>query len=103
MNDFICVGKVIEKPELQKTNTGIDFCNLIVASDKPFPNTDGKFEKEDFSITCWKNVAEDVMKKIKEGMSVEIKGRISANNYRSNDDKFYFKTDLIAERVSALE
>ena len=46
---------------------------------------------------------EDVMKKIKEGMSVEIKGRISANNYRSNDDKFYFKTDLIAERVSALE
>lgn len=101
MLDFNCIGRLVEKPEMKKTASGINFCNLVVTSEKPFANADGKVEKEDFSITCWKNVAEEVIDKIKPGTLVQIKGRVVANNYR-NEEKFIFKTDLVAERVNEI-
>lgn len=103
MLDFNCIGRLSEKPEMKKTASGINFCNLVITSNKPFANADGEVEKEDFSITCWKNIAEEVIEKYKPGVLLQIKGRAVANNYRSNDDKFYYKTDLVAERVLAFE
>lgn len=101
MNDFTCIGKVTENPEMHKTASGLDFCYLVVSSNKPFPNTDGVIETEDFSFICWKNTAEDIIKMVKKDMLIQIKGRIVANNYR-NDERFIYKTDLVAERVSVL-
>lgn len=101
MIDLICTGRAAEKPEMKKTASGLEFCNLIITSDKPYLNSEGKVEKEDFSFICWKTTAADVVKNVQPGMLLQIKGRAAANNYRA-DEKFVFRNDLVAEKVYEL-
>ena len=47
----------------------------------------------------WRNLAEECEKNIDAGMSIGIKGRLSASNYLS-DGKARYRCEIIAEKMT---
>lgn len=100
MNQFVVYGRALDKPQLQESEKGLKYCNLLVGVNKTFKNQDGAVEVENFKVTCFKSLAEDVCQKVKKGKGLLIKGRLSENSYKSNQDNIILKTDLVGESVT---
>ncbi len=99
MIEFLCFGNVVEKPELKETQTGLKYCNIVLKVNRPYANADGIIEADDYSVTCWKQLAEDMVSELDQNKAVLVKGRIQANNYKK-DDGCSFRTDLIASSIN---
>ena len=95
MNDFTIMGRLDSVMPLEVTSTGIKVINFIVSVERPFKSNQAF---DDFKVTAFKELAEDIASKIAVGSPVLVKGRIQSNNYRKND-KFYYSPELLAEKV----
>lgn len=99
MNEFIILGKALNKPELKESEGGTQYSYLQVAIKKPFKNKDGEYEEDELQFTLFKNLAQEVADSVEEGTSVIVKGHISSNNYEK-EGKTIYSSNLIADRVS---
>lgn len=99
MNEFIILGKALNKPELKESEGGTQYSYLQVAIKKPFKNKDGEYEEDELQFTLFKNLAQEVTDSVEEGTSVIVKGHISSNNYEK-EGKTIYSSSLIADRVS---
>lgn len=99
MNEFIILGKALNKPELKESEGGTQYSYLQVAIKKPFKNKDGEYEEDELQFTLFKNLAQEVADSVEEGTSVIVKGHISSNNYEK-EGKTIYSSSLIADRVS---
>ena len=99
MNQVILVGTVKEKPEFRESSAGNRFCSLLIEVDRSFRNAEGGTDKDVFQVTMWRNLAEECEKNIDAGMSIGIKGRLSASNYLS-DGKARYRCEIIAEKMT---
>ena len=95
MNEFTIMGRLDSVMPLEVTSTGIKVINFIVSVERPFKSNQAF---DDFKVTAFKELAEDIASKIAVGSPVLVKGRIQSNNYRKND-KFYYSPELLAEKV----
>ena len=95
MNDFTIVGRLDSVMPLEVTSTGIKVINFIVSVERPFKSNQAF---DDFKVTAFKELAENIASKIAVGSPVLVKGRIQSNNYRKND-KFYYSPELLADKV----
>ena len=89
------MGRLDSVMPLEVTSTGIKVINFIVSVERPFKSNQAF---DDFKVTAFKELAEDIASKIAVGSPVLVKGRIQSNNYRKND-KFYYSPELLAEKV----
>ena len=99
MNEFIILGKALNKPELKESEGGTQYSYLQVAIKKPFKNKDGEYEEDELQFTLFKNLAQEVTDSVEGGTSVIVKGHISSNNYEK-EGKTIYSSSLIADRVS---
>ena len=95
MNDFTIMGRLDSVMPLEVTSTGIKVINFIVSVERPFKSNQ---TFDDFRITAFKEVAEDIATSKAVGSTVLIKGRLQSNNYRK-DDRIYYSPELLAEKV----
>ena len=95
MNDFTIMGRLDSVMPLDETVSGIKVINFIVSAERPFKSNQ---PFDDFRITAFKELAEDIASKKAVGSTVLIKGRFQSNNYRK-DDRIYYSPELLAEKV----
>lgn len=101
MNQFIIIGRALNKPEINKTNSGNSVCQLLVEVQRSYKNGDGDYENDIFAVTLWKSVADQCAEYVEKGMMLGIKGRLQENNY-TKDDETYYHPEMVAEKVSFL-
>ena len=99
MNQIVLVGQVKETPSFRETNSGTKLGTMLLEVERTQKNPEGGHDKDVFAITLWRNLASECENVIRPGMSVGIKGRLTANNYLKGDEIRY-NSDIIAERVS---
>ncbi len=102
LNQIVLVGRVIQLPEIRETPSGAKVATLQLEVDRNFRNSHGEFERDVFSITLWRGVAETTISVCEVGSLVGIKGRIQANSYENKDQKLIHSFEVIAEKVSFL-
>lgn len=102
MNSCFLVGRLVEKPEIKTTTTGLKLANLILDVEKNFRSQNGELEIERYSCTIWRAVAESVIENCEVGDVVAVRGRLQANNYLSKDQVDRYNCEIIAESVSVL-
>lgn len=101
MNQFVLFGRAVEKPQLQESEKGFKYCNLLIGVNKTYKNQEGVVEVENFKITCFKSLAEDVCEKAKKGKGIIVNGRLQENNFsKSNPDNVSYRADLVGEHVT---
>ena len=95
MNEFTVLGVLESIGPLEETSSGIKVVNFVIKAERPFKSNQSY---DQFKVTAFKEVAEDVSTSAIIGTSVLIKGRLQANNYRK-DDKVYYSPELLAEKI----
>jgi len=95
MNQVVLVGKVLEVSDYNSD----ELVSVIVGVEE----TNEYFTRlQKFQIFLWENLAEDFKAKLKEGMHIGVKGRLSDSNHLS-DGKVTYHCNVIAEKVTLLE
>ena len=95
MNDFTIMGRLDSVMPLEVTSTGIKVINFIVSVERPFKSSQAF---DDFRVTAFKELAEDIATSKAVGSTVIVKGRLQSNNYRK-DERIYYSPELLAEKV----
>lgn len=95
MNEFVLIGTLVSVGPLEETSSGIKVVNFHVKVDRPFKSS---VTFDEFKITAFKELAEEISSRKIIGSDVFVKGRLQANNY-SKDERTFYSTELLAEKV----
>jgi single-stranded DNA-binding protein len=95
MNEFTILGVLESVGPLEETSSGIKVVNFVITVTRPFKSNQSA---DEFKVTAFKELAEDITSSAIIGTSVLVRGRLQSNNYR-RDDKVYYSPELLAEKV----
>ena len=95
MNEFTVLGVLESIGPLEETSSGIKVVNFVITVTRPFKSSQSA---DEFKVTAFKELAEDITSSAIIGTSVLVRGRLQSNNYRK-DDKVYYSPELLAEKV----
>ena len=82
LNQLVMVGRIANKPELRKTETGKNVTTITLAVPRNYKNMNGEYDTDFVDCILWGGVAENTAEYCKKGDIVGVKGRIQTNNYR---------------------
>lgn len=98
------VGNCTRDPELRFLNTGVALATFGVAVNnrKRNPQTneweDG--EPEFYDVTCWRELAENVVESITKGTRVVVVGRLQQRSWETEDGSKRSKVEVVADEAS---
>ncbi len=95
MNEFTILGVLESVGPLEETSSGIKVMNFVITVTRPFKSNQSA---DEFKVTAFKELAEDITSSAIIGTSVLVRGRLQSNNYHK-DDKVYYSPELLAEKV----
>ena len=95
MNEFTVLGVLENIGPLEETSSGIKVVNFVITVTRPFKSAQST---DEFKVTAFKELAEDITSSAIIGTSVLVRGRLQSNNYRK-DDRVYYSPELLAEKV----
>ena len=102
MNKLFLIGNLTRDPEMSETATGVAFCRLGIAVNRPYQGSDGERTTDFFNVTVWRTHAENCGRYLKKGSKVAIVGSLQNRQYEDKDGNKRQVTDIIANEVEVL-
>lgn len=99
MNEFRFCGRTLETPELLESEKGNKYAHLFLRVEREYKNSDGTVDTDDFRITCFKSLAEEIEKNVKKGQTLIMKGRLQENNFVKDNGDTIFRAELVGDKV----
>lgn len=97
MNLVVLQGRITKEPELKQTSSGISYCQFSLAVNKP--KIKGQEQEVIFvNCTAWQKQAEVIVRYIKKGNKMLIRGRLDITK---NGDRYY--TNVIVEQLDFID
>ncbi len=102
MNKLFLIGNLTRDPEMSETSSGVPFCRLGIAVNRPYQGSDGERATDFFNVTVWRNHAENCGRYLKKGSKVAIVGSLQNRQYEDKDGNKRQVTDIVANEVEFL-
>ena len=102
MNQVVCVGRVVDKPQIKELENGKKVCNLTIAIPRSYKNENGEYETDFVDCTLWNHVAENTTEYVEKGDLIGVRGSIKTEVYEKEDGTKQKATHIVAERVTFL-
>ena len=101
MNQVCIIGNVCNELELKETSSGIPFCGVSVAVNRPYLE-DGERKVDFFNITVWRKQAENCAKYLRKGSKISIVGSLQTRSFEDKDGQKRTKTEIIPKEIEFL-
>ena len=85
MNKVYLIGNLTRDPEMSETPSGVPFCRLGLAVNRPYAGSDGERATDFFNITVWRTHAENCGRYLKKGSKVAVVGSLQNRSYEDKD------------------
>lgn len=102
MNKVYLIGNLTRDPEMSETSSGVAFCRIGLAVNRPYSGADGERQTDFFNITVWRAQAENCGRYLKKGSKVAVVGSLQNRSYEDKDGNKRQVTDIIANEVEFL-
>lgn len=102
LNHVVLVGRLVNEPELYKTDTGKIISSMVLAIPRPYKSINGEYESDFIDCTLWQGVAENTIEYVKQGDLLGVKGHLSSYEVENDDGTKHRKNRLVVERISFL-
>lgn len=102
LNQVILVGRLVQTPNLQVTESGRKMSMVTLAVARTYKNSNGEYDTDFFDCTLWTNVAENTAEYCKTGDIIGVKGRLQTRLIEKEDGSKYKKVEIVAEKVTFL-
>lgn len=98
INSVNLTGRLTRDPDVRYTDSGTSVARFALAVDRRF-KTDGSPTADFPSCVAFGKTAEFIEKYFRQGMKMELTGRIQTGSYTNKDDVKVYTTDIVAEQV----
>lgn len=99
------IGRLTRDPEMRTTPTGINVCQLSVATSYAYTNqaTGQKVEQTEFhNVVLWRKLAEIATQYLKKGTQVYFEGRLQTRSWDATDGQKKYRTEIVADNMIML-
>ena len=103
MNRIVLVGRLTKDPELRFTQSNKAVATFTIAVNRNFKNANGETEADFINIVAWGKQAKTIKQYVFKGHQIGIDGRIQTRNYKDNQDRTIYVTEVVAESFTFLE
>ncbi len=94
LNSCVIVGKVLKEAQYKDGEY-----QILLECNRPYRMEEGNIQKDVFSITLWKGLANQCKDLCKKGDILAVRGRLEANSIKTNESEQYF-SHIVAEKIS---
>ena len=102
LNQVVLVGRIVQEPELKRTDSGKTVTNLTIAVSRPYKNLDGEYDTDFIPCILWMGIAENTVEYCKKGDLVGIRGRIQTRLADIDEDKKKQYVEVVVDKVTFL-
>lgn len=103
INNVVITGRIVKKPEIRHTQSGIATCNFAIAVNDNFTNNKGERHVSFINCVAWRAQAENLAKFMSKGSLIGVVGRIQTDSWDGQDGKRQYSTRVVAENIQFLE
>lgn len=99
------IGRLTRDPEMRTTPTGINVCQISVATSYVYTNqqTGQKVEQTEFhNVVLWRKLGEIANQYLKKGSQVYIEGRLQTRSWDAQDGTKKYRTEIIGDNMIML-
>lgn len=102
INKWIGMGRLTAAPELKQTQSGISSCNVTIAIQRDYADSNGNRQADFINVVAWRQTAELISRYFTKGSMIAVEGELRTRTY---DDKRYpdvkhYVTEVYADKVS---
>lgn len=98
INSVNLTGRLTRDPDVRYTDGGTSIARFTLAVDRRFKR-DGEQTADFINCVAFWKTAEFIEKYFRQGMKLELTGRIRTGSYTNKDGAKVYTTDVIAEQV----
>ena len=102
MNQYFGVGRLVEDPKVEITESGKEVTRMPIAVQRSYKNADGEYDTDFFDVVLWNSLAVNTSEYCHKGDLVGVKGRLESNTYETKDGEKKKSTYIVAEKISFL-
>lgn len=105
LNKVMLIGRLTRDPELRTTPSGINVCQIGLATGYVYTNqqTGQKVEQTEFhNIVLWRKLGEIAHQYLKKGTQVFIEGRLQTRSWDGQDGQKRYRTEIVADNMIML-
>ena len=105
LNKVMIIGRLTRDPELRTTPSGINVCQIGVATSYVYTNqaTGQKVEQTEFhNVVLWRKLGEIANQYLKKGTQVFIEGRLQTRSWDGKEGGKRYRTEIIADNMIML-
>ena len=93
------IGRLTNDPEINTTESGKKVCNITIAVQRTFKNSDGIYEADFIRCILWDAIASRACEYCHKGDLVAVKGQLRSNVYTTEKDEKRYTTELVVESL----
>lgn len=105
LNKVMVIGRLTRDPELRTTPSGINVCQIGVATSYVYTNqqTGQKVEQTEFhNVVLWRKLGEIANQYLKKGAQVFIEGRLQTRSWDGKEGGKRYRTEIVADNMIML-
>lgn len=106
LNKVMIIGRLTRDPEVRTTPTGVNVCQIGVATSYVYTNqqTGQKVEQTEFhNVVLWRKLGEIAGQYLKKGARVYIEGRLQTRSWDGQDGQKRYRTEIIGDNMIMLD
>lgn len=96
VNRTILQGRLVNSPEMRRTNNGTAVCSFRVAWSETVKDRETKLF---LNCVAWQGTAEMICKYFRKGKELAVEGRLSTREYDDRDGNRRSVTEMTVDRV----
>ena len=105
LNKVMIIGRLTRDPELKAIPSGINVCQMGVATSYVYTNqsTGQKVEQTEFhNVVLWRKLGEIAHQYLKKGNQVYIEGRLQTRSWDDKEGQKRYRTEIVADNMIML-
>lgn len=105
LNKVMIIGRLTRDPELKTIPSGINVCQMGVATSYVYTNKESgqKVEQTEFhNVVLWRKLGEIAHQYLKKGNQIYIEGRLQTRSWDGKDGQKRYRTEIVADNMIML-
>lgn len=101
-NNVFLIGRLTNDPEVNQTESGKKVCNINLAVQRMYKNSDGIYEADFIRCVLWEAIASRICEYCHKGDLVALRGQLRTSAFTNEKNEKKYATEVIAEHLSFL-
>ncbi len=105
LNVVMLAGRLVQDPDFRYTPSGVPVVRLRIASDRPYRDQSGEWQRETLfiDVIAWRALAERMQSQVRKGSPVLVEGYLRSRSWETEEGLRRSVVEVVARRIQVLE